>query len=99
MAPKSRCLPVERIIGKMPAMTIKDRIQAAIQDYQQATGQEPVRVALSQRAYDKFIIESVPRKIGEDVDPGGEELSAFGVPIRILAGEPDEFIGVIGDSQ
>ena len=80
-------------------MTIKDRIQAAIQDYHQATGQKPVRVALSQQAYNKFITESVPRKIGEDVDPGGEELSAFGVPIRILAGEPGEFIGVVGDSQ
>ena len=99
MTPKSRCLPVERIIGKMPAMTIKDRIQAAIQDYHQATGQKPVRVALSQRAYDKFLSESVPREIGEDVDPRGEEISAFGVPIRILAGEPGEFVGIIGDSQ
>ena len=79
-------------------MTIKDRIKDAIQNYRQATGKEPVRVALSQQAYNKFVTESVLRNLGGDVDPEGAETSAFGIPIRILSGEPGEFVGVIGDS-
>ncbi len=79
-------------------MTIKDRIKDAIETHRQATGEEPIRVALSPQAHKRFATEDVPQGIKDDVDPGGQELSAFGIPIRTLSDEPGEFVGVIGGS-
>ena len=79
-------------------MTIKDRIKDAIENHRRATGEEPTRVALSPQAHRRFVTESVPQSIKDDVDPGGQELSAFGIPIRMLSDEPGEFVGVISGS-
>ncbi len=79
-------------------MTIKERIEGAIEKHRRATGEDPIRVALSPQAYKRFVTESVPHNIREDVDPEGQELSAFGIPIRTLSDEPGEFVGVIGGS-
>ncbi len=79
-------------------MTIEDRIEDAIEKHRQATGEEPIRVALSPQAHRRFVTESVPQGIKDDVDPGEQELSAFGIPIRILSDEPGEFVGVVGGS-
>ncbi len=79
-------------------MTIEDRIKDAIDKHRQATGEEPARVALSPQAHKRYVTESVPHNIGEDVDPKGQELSAFGIPIRTLSDEPGEFVGVVSGS-
>lgn len=80
-------------------MTIEDRIEEAIENHRQATGEEPIRVVLSPQAHRTFVTESAPRSIKDDVDPGGQELSAFGIPIRLLSDEPGEFVGVVGGSS
>lgn len=77
-------------------MTIKDRIEDAIENHRRATGEEPIRVVLSPQAHKRFVTENVPRNIKDDVDPEGQELSAFGIPIRTLSDEPGEFVGVVG---
>ena len=79
-------------------MTIKDQIKDAIDNHRQATGEEPIRVVLSRQAYKRFVTENVPHNIKDDVDPAGQELSAFGIPIRILSDESGEFVGVVGGS-
>ena len=80
-------------------MAIKDRIKDAIENHRQATGEEPIRVVLSPQAHKRFVTESVPHNIRDDVAPEGQELSAFGIPIRTLSDEPGEFVGVIGGSS
>ena len=80
-------------------MSIMDRIKDAIENYRQATGREPMRVVLSQRAFNKFVTENIPRNIGDDVDPEGSEACAFGIPVRILSDEPGEFVGVVASSE